>query len=139
MGKLVAIVLLLVLPIGGFVNYRRNAPLDQELENRTYANLPDDDLAALIEAYEGEARRLSGLVSNKPQGEDELDGYSASDYDGKVKAFRTFQQYNSQWRRARGELFEQEAALEELRREQSIRERGLDKPWKRILRRVLHF
>ncbi len=41
--------------------------------------------------------------------------------------------------RSRAELFEQEAALEELRREQSIRERGLDKPANRILRRVVSF
>lgn len=139
MGKLIALVLLVILPIGGFVNYRRNAPLDKELENRTYATMPDKDLKALVQAYEGEVKRLGGLVSDKPQGEDELEGFSPSDYDGKLKAFRTFQQYNDQWRRARGDLFEQQAALEELRREESIRSRGLDRPWNRVLRRVLTF
>jgi hypothetical protein len=37
----------------------------------------------------------------------------------------------------RAELFEQEAALKEILREQSIRERGLDSPINRVKRRVL--
>jgi hypothetical protein len=137
--KTILCLLLVLLPVVGFVNYRRNAPLDEELQNRIHANLSDADLLTLIEAYRLETKRLAASVTEAPGGEDELDGIAPGDFDGKVKAFQNFQVYNRQWRRSRAELFEQEAALEELRREQSIRERGLDKPANRILRRVVSF
>ena len=33
--KTILCLLLVLLPVVGFVNYRRNAPLDEELQNRT--------------------------------------------------------------------------------------------------------
>ncbi len=137
--KTILCLLLLLLPVAGYANYRRNAPLDKELQNRIHANLSDADLLALIEAYQLETKRLGASVTEAPDGGDELDGIAPEDFGGKVKAFQDFQVYNRQWRRSRAGLFEQEAALEELRREQSIRDRGLDKPANRILRRVSSF
>ena len=122
---------------GGFLNYRRNAHLDAELQNRIHGDMSDPNLAALIAAYQEQVAQLAAQVGEAPPGQDELDSFAPSDIQGKVQGFERFQQYNRAWRRSRAELFEQEAALEELRREQSIRERGLDKPFNRVKRRVL--
>ncbi len=56
MWKPILLVVVLGLPIGGFVNYERNEALDQELRDRTYASLRNADLEALVEAYKGQAR-----------------------------------------------------------------------------------
>ncbi len=137
MWKFLLVLLVAGLCAGGFLNYRRNEHLDAELQNRIYADMSDQDLAALIAAYQGQVAQLAAQVSEAPSGQDELDTFAPSDIHGKVQGFESFQQYNRQWRRSRAELFEQEAALEELRREQSIRERGLDKPFNRVMIRVL--
>ena len=137
--KTILCLVLVLLPVAGFVNYGRNAPLDEELQNRVHGNLSDADLLMLIEAYQLETKRLAASVTEAPDGEDELDGIAPEDFGGKLKALQNLQVYNRQWRRSRAGLFEQEAALEELRREQSIRDRGLDKPANRILRRVTSF
>ncbi len=137
MWKLLLVLLSVGLCAGGFLNYRRNEHLDNELQNRLYADMSDKNLAALIAAYQEQVAELAAQVSEAPQGQDELDGYAPSDIHGKVRGFESFQQYNQNWRRSRAELFEQETALEELQREQSIRERGLDKSFNRVKRRVL--
>ncbi|MEE9280464.1 MAG: hypothetical protein V3V67_09845 [Myxococcota bacterium] len=139
MWKLLVVAVLVGLPALGVVNYRRNAPLDDELQSRVYASMSDQDLNALVEAYQGEVDRLASRVAERPQAEDELDGFAASDLAGRVEGFESFQQYNRQWRRSRAQLFEQEAALAELLREKSIRDQGLHRPLNRIKRRVLTF
>jgi hypothetical protein len=139
MWKPILLCVALALPIGGFVNYQRNAPLDQELKNRTYASLSDADLAMLVNAHEGQTRAYESRLAEGPQGQEMVDGYAAADLDAKLKGFESFQEFNRQWRDMRGQLLEQKAALEELSREQSIRARGLDREHRRILRRVISF
>ena len=137
MWKFFLVLSIVGLCAGGFLNYRRNEHLDAELQNRVYADMSDENLATLITAYRDQVAQLAAQVGEAPPGQDELDGFAPSDIHGKVQGFESFQQYNRSWRRHRAELFEQEAALEELRREHSIRDRGLDKPFKRVRRRVL--
>ncbi len=137
MWKFLLVLSVVGLCAGGFLNYRRNEHLDAELQNRVYADMSDENLAALIVAYQGQVAQLAAQVGEAPSGQDEVDGFAPSDIHGKVRGFESFQKYNRKWRRHRAELFEQEATLEELRREQSIRERGLDMPWNRVKRRVL--
>ena len=139
MWKWLLLLILLGVPGLGFYNYHRNAHLDQELQNRTYANLSDADLNALAEAYRGEVDRLRRMLTEDPDGQAALDGIAAGDFGRKVKRFESFQQENREWKAARGQAMEREAALEELERELSIRERRLDEPLQRVKRRLLHF
>lgn len=139
MWKPILLVVVLALPIGSFVNYQRNAPLDQELEGRTYASLSDADLEALAAAYEQEVRAFKARISEGPQGTSLVDGHAAADFDAKLKGFESFQAFNRQWKRKKGQMLEQQSALEEVQREQSIRARGLHKEPNRILRRVISF
>ncbi len=140
MWKPILLVLVVALPIGGYVNYQRNEPLDQELKDRTYAALSNHDLKALADAYQSQtAAYKSRLAEGGPQGQDMVDGHAAADFEAKLKGFESFQQFNRQWRDIRGKMLEQQAALEKIRREQSIRTRGLHEEWRRILRRVTAF
>ena len=128
-----------VLLIGGFVNYRRNAPLDAELQNRTYAELKSDDLDALLAAYEQETQRLRAWVDEEPMAVPADRARSASDVGGKAETFSRFQREANRWRAQRYEVLESEASVDALRREKSIRARGLDRRWRQILRRVTAF
>ena len=125
--------------IGGFVNYRRNAPLDAELQSRSYADLKSRDVATLIEAYEQETRRLRVWVDQEPTAAPARRARDASDVGGKAETFSRFQREAHRWRTLRQEILEREATIEALQKEQSIRARGLDKRWRQILRRVTTF
>jgi hypothetical protein len=131
------ILMLCALTIGGFVNYRRNAPLDAELQNRTYADLNDPDLDTLIQAYEEETRRLGAWVDQAPLADVPSQALDASDLGGKVKTFERYQRETNRWRSLRQEVLQREATLEALNKEKSLRARGLDKRWRQILRRVI--
>ena len=122
--------------IGGFVNYRRNAPLDLELQNRTYAGLKADDLSALLSAYGQETRSLRGWVDQEPMAAPVNRARGPSDVGGKAEAFSRFQREASRWSSLRHKILEQEATIQALQLEQSIRQRGLDQRWRQILRRV---
>lgn len=139
MPKLVALLLLMALPIAGYANYRRNAHLDRELENRTYATLRTEDLDALLAAYRSELEALHGRVADGPKGEEEIARKAAADFSGKVESFERFQRSNQSWREQRGAVLERQATIAELEREKTIRDRGLDRPWNRIKRRVFTF
>jgi len=125
--------------IGGFVNYRRNAPLDAELQNRTYAELKSDDLDALLAAYEQQTRRLRAWVDEEPMAAPVDRARSASDVGGKAETFSRFQREANRWRAQRSEVLEGEATIAALQQEKSIRARGLDLRWRQILRRVTTF
>jgi hypothetical protein len=139
MPKMLAIVLALALPLAGYANYQRNAHLDRELENRTYATLRTEDLDTLLAAYGEELDALRGRVGEGPEGEDAIARKAAADLSGKVESFERFQRQNQSWREQRGAVLERQATIAELEREKSIRARGLDRPWNRIKRRVLAF
>ncbi len=137
--KSTLVIIACALLIGGFVNYRRNAPLDVELQNRTYAELKADDLDALLAAYELETRRLRAWVDEEPMAAPVDRARSASDVGGKAETFSRFQREAKRWRVARSEVLEREATVEALQLEKSIRARGLDQRWRQILRRVTSF
>ena len=139
MGKFFAvlIVLVAVVSIGGFANYHRNAPLDNELKNRPYATLSDSDLTALIEAYQGETQGLQNRLN--AYAEDRtgvMEGYAPSDLHGKLGAFDSFQRKNESWRDTNRAKLSHEVELEKLEKERSIRQRGLHIERNRILRRL---
>ena len=142
MAKFFATLLFLVIAVGtaGFVNYQRNAPLDDELHDRPYGTLSDDDLGALLAAYDMEHRAAVSIL-HKHSGDRTriMDGYAAADFGGKVKAFESFQRSNNQWRDTNAGRLELETELEKLETEQRIRERGLHIEQNRILRRLLTF
>lgn len=131
------ILVLCALTIGGFVNYRRNAPLDAELQNRTYADLKDPDLDTLIQAYEEETRRLGAWVEQEPSARVPSQALDASDLGGKVKTFERYQRETNRWRSLRQEVLQREATLEALNKEKNLRARGLNQRWRQILRRVI--
>jgi hypothetical protein len=131
------ILMLCALTIGGFVNYRRNAPLDAELQNRTYADLKDPDLDTLIQAYEEETRRLRAWVEQEPSANVPSQALDDSDLGGKVKMFERYQRETNRWRSLRQEVLQREATLEALNKEKNLRARGLDERWRQILRRLI--
>ena len=137
--KSTLVIIACALLIGGFVNYRRNAPLDAELQNRTYAELKADDLDALLAAYELETRRLRAWVDEEPMAAPVDRARSASDVGGKAETFSRFQREANRWRAQRYEVLEREATIEALQKEKSIRARGLNLRWRQVLRRVTSF
>ncbi len=138
-GKSRFVIIVCALLIGGFANYLRNAPLDAELQNRTYAELKADDLDALLAAYELETRRLRAWVDEEPMAAPADRTRSASDVGGKAETFSRFQREANRWRAQRSRVLEGEATIDALQKEKSIRARGLDLRWRQILRRVTTF
>ncbi len=133
------VIIVCALLIGGSVNYLRNAPLDAELQNRTYAELKANDLDALLVAYEQETRRLRAWVDEEPMAAPTDRARSASDVGGKAETFSRFQREANRWRAQRYEVLEREATIEALQKEKSIRARGLNLRWRQVLRRVTSF
>jgi len=136
-----AILALLVLVIGvvggGYYNYMRNAPMDADLQQpRPFATLKTPDVAELLAAYERDAARLRGNVGKTPGGADVIDRFDASDVGGKAQGFASFQKDNQRWKNARGQVFELEKTIKDLRFEKSIRDRGLDVEKTRVWRRL---
>ena len=126
--------------LAGLANYHRNAPLDQELENRPYGTISDEDLAALIDAYTTERGGAIARMGSKRQDRTRvMDGFAPGDLDGKLKAFDSFQRKNERWREQNRQRIEFDIELEKLKKEKGIRERGLDQERNRILRRLLTF
>lgn len=137
LGFLVVVVALCGAAIG---NYQRNANLDQELRDRPYAGMSDEDLNALLNAYKGEAQgyqaKLSGLGKDRTK---VMDGYAPADYNGKLKAFENFQRNNESWRDVNRQRLSHEVEIEKLDKEAGIRARGLHIEKNRIMRRITTF
>ena len=137
LGFLVVVVALCGAAIG---NYQRNANLDQELRDRPYAGMSDEDLNALLSAYKGEAQgyqaKLNGLGKDRTK---VMDGYAPADYNGKLKAFENFQRKNESWRDVNRQRLSHEVEIEKLEKEASIRARGLHIEKNRIMRRITTF
>ncbi|MCP4004989.1 MAG: hypothetical protein GY725_12410 [bacterium] len=132
----VLVVLIMVVPMLGGLNYVRNEPLDQDLKERRYATISDTDLEALQQAYEAQLGYAKSQVEDVPEGTGLVERYGASDVGGKAEGFAKFQQRNTAWRQQRGRAMEEQATLKEIQREKSIRKRGLHTQFGRILRRV---
>ncbi len=133
------VVILMVVPMLGGLNYLRNEPLDNDLENRTYAGLKDGELDQLIEAYQQQVGRVKEQVDDAPTGMNQIDRFGSADVGGKAAAFSTFQERNREWRRQRGAAFEGEGMIDQLKHEKKLRKLGVHTEYGRILRRVTTF
>ena len=120
MFKTILALLVLVIGVvgGGYYNYMRNAPMDADLQQpRPFATLKTPDVAELLAAYERDVARIRGNV-------------------GKAQGFASFQKDNQRWKNARGQIFELEKTITDLRFEKSIRDRGLNVEKTRVWRRL---
>ena len=134
------VVVVLVVAGAGFANYHRNAPLDQELEDRPYARYGMVDIEALLLAHKAERDRIRSVLSRKSSDPTQvMNGYAAGDFEGKVNAFDEFQVRIQAYKQVNGAALEHEVEIEVLEHEKQIRKRGLDDPRKRVLRRILAF
>ena len=139
-----AFLLLVVLVIGvvggGYYNYMRNASMDADLQQpRPFKTFSTDNVGKLLSAYEADLARLKGTVASAPGGDGVIDRFDASDVGGKAQGFASFQRENQRWKNKRGQVFELEKTVGDLRLEKSIRDRGLDNERTRIWRRVSTF
>lgn len=122
---------------GGAWNYQRNAYLDRDLEFRPFAVYTVEQIQQLIEAHRQEGARLMRRSGQAPDGVAALSREDPSDLGGKARAFDRFQQAHAKWRERRGQAIEEQARIEGLEKELEIRRAGLDREWRRILRRVI--
>lgn len=138
MKTFLALMILVIAVVGGgYYNYARNAHLDADLQQlRPFATLKTPDVAQLLSAYEKDVARLKGNVGQAPGGADVIDRFDSSDVGGKAQGFASFQKNNERWKNARGQVFELEKTINDLRFEKSIRDRGLDNEKTRIWRRL---
>lgn len=138
---LLLLVALAAVGVGGLAyNYNRNAYLEADLQKpRPYATVPTADLAKLIAAYQADIKRRKGGISAAPGGAEAIDRKDDSDVGGKADAFAGFQRQNESWKRQRGQVMEQEAELQKLQFEKSIRDRHLDDPKYVFKTRLLTF
>lgn len=138
MKTFLALMILVIAVVGGgYYNYKRNAHLEADLQQpRPFATLKTADLTQLLAAYEKDVARLRANVGTAPGGADVIDRFDASDVGGKAQGFASFQKDNQRWKNARGQVFELEKTITDLRFEKSIRDRGLDNEKTRIWRRL---
>jgi hypothetical protein len=137
---LALVVLAAVVAGGGYWNYQRNAYLVADVEvARPYGSLSDSDFKQLLAAYEAQAQRARGGVSNTPGEADQVDAYDSSDVGGRAQGFESFQRQNDKWKRERGHAMEEEAMVQALRKEKALRDRGLDDPAERFWLRLTTF
>jgi hypothetical protein len=142
MWKAILFLMVLVVGVGGtgYYNYQRNAPMDADLHQpRPFRTLKSPDVAQLLAAYEKDLARLKGNVAQAPGGADVIDRFDSSDVGGKAQGFASFQRDNERWKNKRGQVFELETTITDLRLEKSIRDRGLDVERTRIWRRISTF
>jgi len=132
----ISVLVVALLGIAGVVNYRRNAYLDAELEQRPYGGLSDAELTLLIEAHQQEKSQIEARLGSVANRRDPMRGYADGDLSGKLEGFARVQKNARDWKSTRSNMLDHEVEIERLQHEQSIRARGLDDPWNRILRRV---
>ena len=119
----------------GAYNYHRNAQLDADFQFRPYKGLSDSELEVLIAAYDEEIETLGRHRERFQDPSEKLDRVSSYIAD-RIEAFEESQQRNESWKKLRRSMMERQVAVEEIRTEQEIRRSGVDKEWRRILRRV---
>jgi hypothetical protein len=127
---------LVVLVVGGAYNYHRNQDLDEDLAFRPYRGVASADLAVLAQAYEEE---LEGLHRRYETFGEPLDAEDPSSDPGvvvRLSDFERSQRVNERRKGLHRKILDREIELETLQTEQRIRRQGLDREWKRILRRA---
>ncbi len=138
-GPFLGLTLLLLLA-GAAYNYHRNAALDRDLESRPYRRLFEEDLSALEQAYGEEIAGLRSRLGRLGGPESFFEEPThRSDLSARVRAFERSQRTNERWKGLHRKLLEREAEFEAVRHEREMRRAGLDKPWRRVLRRVITF
>ena len=129
-----------VLGGGAYYNYNSNVALDADLSKpRPYKTISTEQVGELLKAYQSDIARAKQSVAKAPGAAGAIDRADASDVGGKAKGFANFQRDNEHWKNERGQIFEQEKTLSDLRLEKSIRDRKLDDEWTRIWNRVSTF
>jgi len=129
-------IVLCVLLIGGFANYRRNAHMGEQFEKRAFAGLRTADLDALIQAYQSEIERIQGWLGNEPTQSRGSKRRGDGHIDARIKRFESFQQDAHRWRDVRRQVLEREVALEALEKEKLLRAQGLNARWRQILKQA---
>ncbi len=130
------IIVLCVLLIGGFANYRRNAHMSEQFENRTYASLRNADLDALIQAYQSEIDQIQVWLDNEPIESRGSKRRNGGHIDARIERFESFQHEAHRWRNLRGQALEREVAMEALQKEKLLRAQGLNARWRQILKQA---
>ena len=115
-GLLVLVLAALVGLIGW--NYQRNVAAEQRVF-RPYRSYADADLAALVEAYEGEAERTGSRYDSSVARR--VDARGTGRLMGNVREFERAQAAARRTRDARESFADARAGLEELKQEQSLR------------------
>lgn len=113
-----AVLLVVALGAGGF-NYHRNWSAEAEEAPRPYRGYGDDDLAALVGAYEQEVAALqerydAARAAPRAEGRGQLLGEQ-------VRDFERARARGDALRQLAADVAEREAVLRELHREQSLR------------------
>jgi len=116
--------LLVILGAAGEYNYQRNKAAEQSAAPRRYIGYSDQELAALIEAYEQEVEKLeSRYDAAKNRGVAARDGGLI---DEQIREFERAQATGAKERSLGADAAQQEAILRELRKERSLREGRAD-------------
>ena len=119
-GVAISILALLVILGGaGEYNYQRNKAAEESAAPRTYRGYSDDEIAALIQAYEREVEVLESRYAAAKGRNQEARGGGL--IDEQIAEFERAQRTGASTRSMGGEVARQEAVLRELRREQSLR------------------
>lgn len=142
MLKVILALLVVGVALGGgaYYNYDRNVGMDADLgKPRPYKTITTEQVDELLKAYQKDVAHSKQAVAKAPGGANAIDRTDSSDLGGKAKGFANFQHENERWKNARGQIFEQEKTLADLKLEKSIRDRKLDDEWTRIWNRVSTF
>lgn len=117
-GQQLLLLLVLLGALGGLGawNYHRNVQAEAQ-EKRPYRTLSDADLATLTAAYESEVEQLSARYTRSQR-----KGAPAGAGGDEWGHFEAVQRHSRATREVGRHLAEQEASLEELRREQKRRD-----------------
>jgi hypothetical protein len=124
-GLTVSILALLVLLGGaGEYNYQRNKAAEERSAPRAYRAYSNQEIAALIQAYEREVGALESRYQAAKSSGQEVRGGGL--IDEQIAEFERAQREGASTRSAGGEVAQHQAVLRELRRELSLRGGGLD-------------
>ena len=128
--------LLVILCAAGGWNFHRNTQIDAAVP-RPYRGYSDEDLSQLISAYQGEVEVQMARYRNSTAGKD----FTVSDgglMEERIDEFERVQHLSKQRRERAYQVTDNQILVDQLAKEQVIRER--DRPtYKMILRRLTTF
>ncbi len=128
MGKggttLLALVLLVALGVAGAYNYQRNTAAEEQDAPRPYSGYSDAEIAALVEAYQGEVEALESRYDAAKSRD--FEARNGGLIDERIGEFERAQKWGASTRSMGADVAEREAVLRELRKEQSMRGASAD-------------